>query len=173
MDDSTVAVECIRRGVKSVQQIVQAFVNCGIPFATLRVLSSDMAISQDSSENEWWSLGSRPKGYTPTIVDYAAYEARRDSLLSSSRGQAAVLRGGVQWRLAKEHVSMEDILEGPSQPTRRTSSIVKACEGNVIWYDDAFTEQEEDLISGVYEILTTFRKFSHNYRLQYAYKHWD
>jgi hypothetical protein len=59
----------------------------------------------------------RSPGYFFTIEDFNVYIHRRDSLLRSPRGRAALLKGGIVWRLTVETIGIDECLEGPSIET--------------------------------------------------------
>ena len=106
-------------------------------------------------------LGYRPQDYKPELINYVAYENARDRFLRSSRGQAALSRGGVITRLAVGIVSFENFSNGPSDMVLE--------EGLCLWdgnpasqayWDDHLTDDEVDLICGVYRVDTgkTFKR---------------
>ncbi|KAH8115503.1 hypothetical protein DFH11DRAFT_1488066, partial [Phellopilus nigrolimitatus] len=112
-------------------------------------------------------LGWRPKGYVPDDLDYGVYEDRvRDLLADSSRARAALMTGGIVWRLAVEFIGVEGVkcvLDGPSDRVyqsiflTRKAKAVSAQEGtpgSSTWWDDSLTDGELDLICGTYKIYT-------------------
>jgi len=52
--------------------------------------------------------------------DYEAYVRHRAQLLTSPRGRAALLRGGIVARIAREHIAIESALLGPSSAVINT-----------------------------------------------------
>ena len=62
----------------------------------------------------WFGLGYRQPGYKPTPQDYALYEDTRKRLLAEARGRAALMAGGIVWRLAYEDLAPGTVLLGPS-----------------------------------------------------------
>ena len=57
-------------------------------------------------------------GYKFMIEDYYAYEQQCAALLSETHvAQAALLHGGIVWRLAVATLSFDDVLEGPTTAT--------------------------------------------------------
>ncbi|KAJ7450350.1 hypothetical protein FB451DRAFT_1052286 [Mycena latifolia] len=102
------------------------------------------------------TLGRRPAGYTPTIVDFGVYVQRRDAFLRSSRGHTALFYGGVVGRLARLVLGdFEDIacLE-PSNDILKAGARVSSGNGEGVLWHEALTEDEIDLICGVYTIET-------------------
>ncbi|KAF8236188.1 hypothetical protein L208DRAFT_1109948, partial [Tricholoma matsutake] len=59
-------------------------------------------------------LGYRPTGYTPHLADYAVYRASLGSFLHWPHARAALLKGGIIWRLAREFLDNKAVLMGPS-----------------------------------------------------------
>ena len=98
----------------------------------------------------------RSPGYVFTIEDFNAYIHRRDSLLRSPRGRAALLKGGIVWRLAVETIGVDECLEGPSVETivHRRGLVHPTADPSVDLCDDDLSTDELDLICGVYECLT-------------------
>ena len=98
-------------------------------------------------------------GYTFTRRDYDAYVRERSQLLNSSRGRAALLRGGIVWRLAMETMSIDYALQGPS-----ISASVEGCglfvaAGDKTLCDDELSQDELDILCGVYYCETSM--YSH------------
>ena len=90
----------------------------------------------------------------PTVQeDYTYYEETCTNFLSLPRASAALLQGGIVWRLAIKVLGdhAEDIvLNGPSDDVLKFGS--KICyNGNEFW-DDRPNEAEMDLICGVYKL---------------------
>ena len=100
-------------------------------------------------------LGYRPKGYKPDQVDYAAYESFRNRLLQSSRGRAASSRGGLLARLARDVVTADDVVFGPSGDL--LDEALCLWDGNhssMAYWDDQLSADEEDLLCGLYQVDT-------------------
>lgn len=85
-----------------------------------------------------------------TVEDYEAYTDQRDAIIKSHRGRAAFLRGGIVWRLARECMSYEDVLMGPSGCHTREDYINLDGMGFV---DDELSEHELAVICGTYRVL--------------------
>jgi hypothetical protein len=157
------ALECVRRGLgPQIDCIVEFFVQRGIPFYTLtQLLPSDEPSLRrlvKFGPIPTIGLGFRPQNYTPSQADYAIYEATRDSYLKQRHARAALLKGGIVWRLAIESISSSNALMGPSLPTAGMSD---GSQMNAIFlhedgsfFDDDLTSDEMDLICGVYRIYT-------------------
>jgi hypothetical protein len=100
-------------------------------------------------------LGYRPKGYKPDQIDYLAYERRRDRLLSSPRGRAALLMGGIVARLARDLVNFEHVSRGPSEDVFHDGTVVwNEQTPSLGYWDDRLTADEVNMICGVYKVDT-------------------
>ncbi|KZP02660.1 hypothetical protein FIBSPDRAFT_666587, partial [Athelia psychrophila] len=97
-------------------------------------------------------LGWRMEHYLPSAADYIAYEAHRHAFLRSDRGRAAILQGGIVWRLAYDSVDEEIIRHGPYDIRTSTYNHFDGdLQGS---WDDKLTDEELDLICGVYKVRT-------------------
>jgi hypothetical protein len=100
-------------------------------------------------------LGYRPPGYKPDKHDYVAYVERRNRLLASPRGRAALLHGGLISRLAREVVPFQDVIDGPSDNVTQDGQVLAhARDSRVGYWEDYLTEDEIDIICGVYQVDT-------------------
>lgn len=90
--------------------------------------------------------------YKPDVVDYKGYERDRATFLLSDRARAALLEGGIVWRLAIEHLKFDDVIGGPAE---LDSGLYERFDGELVGgWDDKLTNDELDLICGVYKIFT-------------------
>ena len=121
--------------------IAQELFNRGIPF---RTLSSKCSLLP----NEYLAPEATicPVGYEHTLNDYHVYEARRDAFLRTRRGRAALMKGGIIWRLAIEVLGWEHIVYGPGD---RTDFAFSTTCDDVVLVDDELSDAELDLICGV------------------------
>ena len=96
----------------------------------------------------------RSAGYTFTQKDYAVYEQQRAALLATSRARAFLLRGGIAWRLARDTLSLEDALNGPSSPLDVYQSGYYVQRDDEYWGDNDISAAELNLLSGLYICFT-------------------
>jgi hypothetical protein len=98
----------------------------------------------------------RPTGYQFTPHDYAAYLLEKAAILSQLNGRAALLRGGIVWRLARQILSPDDALRGPSSAVTagRVGYSTDKLEAGLALLDDDLPLVEVNLICGVYECQT-------------------
>jgi hypothetical protein len=85
-----------------------------------------------------------------TTADYTAYESHRRLILSQVHARAALLKGGIIWRLAREDIGLNDVLDGPSSMALKHG--IGFCEDGFL--DDELTTEELDGICGVYQCFT-------------------
>lgn len=102
----------------------------------------------------------RLMGYEFGRDDYTLYVQTRNKLLQNPRvARAALLQGGITWRLAVEHVSFSTTLLGP------TASVVSGCKyandkEELYLGDDILTNREMELICGAVVCMTGMYYFS-------------
>jgi hypothetical protein len=149
LEDAATALECVRRrwGPHFIDVANELYTR-GYPFSTRLVGPQPLTTPRPAIN----ILGYRPKGYNPLPCDYAAYEALRDSFLATPRARAALLKGGIVWRLAKEVVPEVTVVNGPSSESLLTGRAFR-CDEQYLW-DDELTEEELNLICGVYKVQT-------------------
>ncbi|TFK59901.1 hypothetical protein BDN72DRAFT_752055, partial [Pluteus cervinus] len=103
-------------------------------------------------------IGYRPIGYEPKLVEYALYEKARKDLLTPQRAQAALKQGGLIWRLAREvypdlEVAVDVVLNTPIPHINTDLKFSREVNRqNINWFDSGLTEEEENLICGVYKV---------------------
>ncbi|KAI0083680.1 hypothetical protein BDY19DRAFT_899900 [Irpex rosettiformis] len=96
-------------------------------------------------------LGTVPHGFLFGLDQYHEYEHMRDRVICSRHGRAAVLAGGILWRLAQEAgIDEADVLMGPSGYHTRDDHI--QIDGRD-YVDDTLSRQQADVICGVYRVL--------------------
>ena len=147
----TTLLQIYRNRWTSLDTIVQELVSRGIQFNTAvpdPSPSPSLKVVERGYESK--GLGLRPAGYIPRPHDYNAYVSARTDVLHSPLGRAALLRGGLVARLARETVGVPDVLSGP-EPS--TSVMLGAVDG-VRLVDDQLSNYLLDIISGVYYVET-------------------
>lgn len=156
LTDPVTVVQCMRTHFHgSLKNMARYLYHSGIPFNTciLRAIPND----QDIIPYKPLSLGWRPSGHgdKPTTADYGNYQATLDELFTRSYARAALLEGGIVWRIALLYLkdSELDVTRGPSIDAALLGKRWML-EGGSIMYDDRLSESEMDVICGVYEIPT-------------------
>ncbi|KAF8157403.1 hypothetical protein BJ912DRAFT_867269 [Pholiota molesta] len=134
----------------------------GIPFRTLLPLRCSSRSSTIT------------KAYTPSIFrdlahpfdvsDFEEAMLQCKSLLSSPRGRAAILMGGIVGRIAKEYISVDAVLHGPSIEitTHHVGYFGPSASGDRRYCDDELTEHEIAVICGTYTMYTGRSSTSQN-----------
>ena len=155
--DETTALElCRRRDITSMEEASEFLMRRGTRFR--------FAYQPDPRDRAGISLVPRPhvylgwraKGFNPDKWDYKAYESSARDLLREPRGRAAVLRGGIVWRIAVELLgedAIRDAIQGPSADVWKLGREISVGRGDP-WYEDMLSESELDVISGVYKVYT-------------------
>ena len=101
----------------------------------------------------------RLAGYKFTVEDYYAYVQQRAALLSDTHvAWAALLRGGIVWRLAVATLSFDDVLDGPTTAAtlQRRGIVVRTSDNSLDLCDDGLSQLELDIICGLYHCHTGF-----------------
>lgn len=142
--------------------IAQYFLQRGIPFQTL-VEVSNAPRQRPSSSNlrliprprdDFFKEHEKDKSvtYRFTLQDYRQYEHRRAQLLSEPFGRAALMMGGIVWRLARDVIGDGDVLSGPSTTLTRDvfGSYMTLSDGS-IWADNGLSHVELEIITGRYD----------------------
>lgn len=92
--------------------------------------------------------------FTETDFDMAMMACR--SVLASPQGRAALLRGGIVGRIAKEYLSKDGVLDGPSieVTAHRVGYIAPSGNDTTRFCDDQLTDNEIAIICGTYSLYT-------------------
>jgi hypothetical protein len=151
VDSPVTAIQCLR-SCRDITEAVRYLMGQGIPFNTLNPCHT-FSPPLTGPPPPPISLGVRPIGYQPDAADYAAYEAARDHFLRSSRARAAILKGGIVWRLAMEFIGPGCVLTGPSDVASSEGQIFHFTD-DTIFCEDILNDDELDLICGVYRVYT-------------------
>ncbi|KAH6906527.1 hypothetical protein BKA70DRAFT_1429214 [Coprinopsis sp. MPI-PUGE-AT-0042] len=121
----------------------------GIPFRTFRSVRSLTSTSYHPLPD---SLPYRLLGYEFNGDDYDAYLRLRNHMLKHPRMRAALLRGGIIWRLAVAYLFPEDALYGPTRSSTLISVVHPHTSEQLA--DDSLSEVEVQLLCGAYVCYT-------------------
>jgi hypothetical protein len=95
------------------------------------------------------------KDYSFSMSDYHSYVQERARLLSSPRGRAALLQGGIIGRIAKEHLGHDSAALGPSSAvTAYRQGFSFTDSAGTMYWDDKLTDDEILIICGLYRCYT-------------------
>lgn len=134
--------------------LINFFLQTGRPFSTRMPVDHAPlpALAPKLATYSQGGLGERHVNYKPDVMDYRGYERDRAAFLMSDRARAAVQEGGIVWRLAIEHLNFDDIAGGPVDVE---AGLYERSDGDAVGgWDDKLTDDELDLICGVYKIFT-------------------
>jgi hypothetical protein len=150
------ALECLRhRWGSSRYSVARELLARGIQFSTVRPMPP---IVINTTPRLPYRHSPRQVGYVPDRHDYRQYEeCLRKYFLDEPHARAALLRGGLLWRLAKEVLGNtldEYVLLGPSEEAQSFGTYVELSPQEREGWDDDLSEDELDFICGVVPILT-------------------
>lgn len=131
---------------RGVRDIVMELVHTSVRFYTMAP-ACGFARTPSHQRVPRTSIPIRLAGYTFTKSDYDAYIRSRSLLLCQPRMRAALMRGGIVWRLAIATMSATDVLAGPSDAPSISMVHTRNSEQYV---DDDLTSTELQLICGAY-----------------------
>jgi hypothetical protein len=144
-----VAVIC-RLGDLTEFNIVEFLLQNGIPFHTL--VPSNLVSRTPIASRPSLVPPFRPKDYQFGVTDYLSYRERCVSILQHPRGRAALMHGGLMWRLAVNVVAWENAYSGPSgwSPIPEEMIIVSDSVTNLELLDDRLSDIEQQALCGTY-----------------------
>lgn len=158
-------LEILRRPLGPDLSSVEDFlINKGIAFNTF--IRGPQTPPVQKAAPRYRGLGFRPLGYCPDSIDYQTYVSSRNRFFKTSRGRAALMAGGLVARLARDVVPYIEAFYGPSDTVFLEG--MRLWDGNSSspgYWDDKLTEDELDLICGVYKIATGINSFHSIYSL--------
>ncbi|KAF6764196.1 hypothetical protein DFP72DRAFT_840303 [Ephemerocybe angulata] len=130
--------------------IVFSFLGLGIRFHTWREVSKISSVTLSTFPDLVKLITYRHTLETFDDEDYTIYVRQVCSILKTRPGvaRAALMRGGIVWRLTMEYVSPNDVLCGPSQSAMEGEGIVRRNGTGGFLVDDALQVQEVDAICG-------------------------
>ncbi|KAF8875538.1 hypothetical protein CPB84DRAFT_1853244 [Gymnopilus junonius] len=127
----------------------------GMRFHT--VLSLPCSPQQVTISQCYKPLAYRFTNYKFTFHDFEAVMLNCQAVLSSPQGRAAVLQGGIIGCIAREYLSMDSALEGPSVEVtaHRAGFIAPSGAHGLSYCDDELTQNEIAIICGTYTLYTS------------------
>ncbi|KAF7377511.1 hypothetical protein MSAN_00173200 [Mycena sanguinolenta] len=156
LHSAAAAIEVLRRDWIKMELVALNLADRGIPFNTF--LPGSPPPSSSTSEPvvppSYRGFGIRSTGFKATLSDYRIYESARNRIFRSRRGRRALMMGGIVARLANGIADLQSVCRVPTK-----SGDVDGC---CIWdglptspvWEDSFTQQEHDIICGLYEVET-------------------
>lgn len=140
--------------------IFHSLVRRGIRVRLLRPVHSTFKLAESREwtrtvGNKPLGIGIKPNGVELSIQDYKVYIRMRDELLNGPAGRAALLRGGIVWRLAWGKCSVEETSEGPDVENEAAHARVAIERIGAETYAEAtLSLQDMYIIVGVHRICT-------------------
>ncbi|KAG2121669.1 hypothetical protein BD769DRAFT_1361176 [Suillus cothurnatus] len=107
------------------------------------------------SELRTYSLGYFRPPFKAVYADYITYEQYRHEFMKEDRARAALLRGGILWRLALHSLGFDilpSVLIGISQDAVPFGQMLSL--NGETHFDDDLSEEEVDFICGTYYVYT-------------------
>lgn len=149
--DARAVTELFYQQLESIGQMVRYLIQQGMPFATGKpVLRPPRTPAATHSEP---TLGFRHRSHTFDLVDFSAYETKKIDVLQGSAGRAALMRGGIVWRLAYDTVAPKRVTNGPASNVAWSGKNIGDLNGHTL-VDDNLSPAAEDAICGVYKVYT-------------------
>ena len=124
----------------------------GIAFRTLLLLTCSPR--QLTVDEPYTPRTYRLVNHTFTKADFDVAMMACQSVLTSPQGRAALLRGGIVGHIAKENLSKDGVLDGPSVEVtaHRVGYIAPSGNDNTRFCDDQLTDNEIAIICGTYSL---------------------
>jgi hypothetical protein len=134
--------------------IARRLLERNIPFRTL--LALPCSPRQKTIAQPYTPSSHREKKHKFTVADFEAAMLRCQAVLSLPQGRAALLRGGIVARIAKEYLSVDGVLAGPSLEVtaHRVGYLGSSGTTDILYCDDELTENEIAAICGTYTLYT-------------------
>lgn len=152
--EATTAVMCLRRDWGSdVRHIALCLIERGMAFKTLQKMTVAPHFRRPFSELRAYSPGRKPPHFKAVFADYVVYEQRRHEFMNQPRARAALLHGGLVWRLALHSLGVDhlpSVLDGISREAVPFGLML--CSDDQSYFDDALLEEEVEFICGTYYV---------------------
>ncbi|KAG2107316.1 hypothetical protein DEU56DRAFT_920576 [Suillus clintonianus] len=162
--DAITAVMCLRRDWGSdITKIACNLMEKGIAIKTLQPISVPPHARRPLTELHTYSLGHvfppedrRLAHLRPVFADYIVYEQHRHEFLNQPRARAALLHGGLIWRLALHSLGFDvlpSVLDGISREAVPFGLMLDI--NGQTYFDDELSEEEIDFMCGTYYLHTS------------------
>ncbi|KAJ7085096.1 hypothetical protein C8R44DRAFT_651312 [Mycena epipterygia] len=152
LPSAVTTVQVLRMRCFNPREIIFHLLKHGVEFRLC--FRDDVGIAPEPLLDRFTGLGYRHVGYKPSLIDHGVYEMLRERFLGSTRGRAALFAGGIVGRLARLIVDEDLACLGPSHEVFMTGIRLWDGQSSEAYWDDELTDQDIDLICGVYEIAT-------------------
>ncbi|KAJ7100529.1 hypothetical protein C8R44DRAFT_641980, partial [Mycena epipterygia] len=154
LESATTALEIVRQGWgPSLKDVIERLLGRNIQFLVC-CRDNQLPTHRRLARRMHSGLGFRAHNYFPNTHDYQLYVSIREQFMLSPRGRAAKQYGGIIGRLACRVVSDEEVLQGPTDDVTIDGICLWDGYSQLAYWGNCLTEQEIDLICGVYHIST-------------------
>jgi hypothetical protein len=172
LHDAATVLECYR-GCSTLTEMLHFLSTNGRPF---RTLFPRCLLEQPKPQRVLAAptLGVFSPDFSPMLRDYHCYERLRRDFCQLPRIRAAVLKGGIIWRLVLDGIgaSAEEIVsDGPSDQVLTYGTSFQDPDSSDVLYDDKLTEGEMDFICGVYTLFTGKRSLATDHVYMFPDQH--
>jgi hypothetical protein len=154
--DAATAVMCLRRDWGSdITKIALNLLQKGIAFKTLQAMAVAPDARRPLTELRLYSPTYTRPPCKAVYADYVVYEQHRHEFMNQPRARAALLHGGLVWRLALHSFGFDNlpsVLEGISREAVPFGLMLLI--NDQTYFDDELSEEEVDFMCGTY--------YSHN-----------
>jgi hypothetical protein len=151
LEEATTVLECYRRDWRSLLSMGKHLIQSGKAFRTY--VPRNSVYTGPMRRRDCPPLGYRSQQYKFQLSDYNAYKNMRQKIFDQPFGRAAILVGGLIWRLAVDSCRLGIALQGPSSFAQECGDLVADPSG-MQFVDDSLSEEEMDLICGKYVVYT-------------------
>jgi hypothetical protein len=150
--DAATAVMCLRRDWGSdITKIALNLLQKGIAFKTLQAMAVAPDARRPRTELRSYSPTYTLPPFKAVYADYVVYEQHRHEFMNQPRARAALLHGGLVWRLALHSFGFDDlpsVLEGISREAVPYGLMLLI--NDQTYFDDELSEEEVDFMCGTY-----------------------
>jgi hypothetical protein len=154
LQSATTALEIVRQGWgPTLDEIIEKLLGRNISFSVCS-RHQQIRVGPPPGRQMYSGLGFRSQRYAPDAHNYQSYVAIREQFLRSPRGRCAKSYGGIVGRLACTLISDAEVLRGPTDEVTVDGLCMWDGHSEYAYWDDYLTDQEIDLICGVYHIST-------------------
>jgi hypothetical protein len=161
VSDAITAVMCLRRDWGSdILTIARNLLEKGIAIKTLLPMSVSPQARRPLTELHTYSLGhvyppnnNKLPRFRPVYADYIVYEQHRHEFMNQPRARAALLHGGLVWRLALHSLGFDilpSVLDGISREAVPFGLMLDV--NGQTYFDDELSEEEVDFMCGTYYV---------------------
>ncbi|KAG2131227.1 hypothetical protein BD769DRAFT_1386892 [Suillus cothurnatus] len=150
--DTATAVMCLRRDWGSdITKIALNLLQKGITFKTLQAMAVAPDTRRPCTELHSYSPTYTLPPFKAVYADYIVYEQHHHEFMNQPRARAALLHGGLVWRLALHSFGFDDlpsVLEGISWEAVPYGLMLLI--NDQTYFDDELSEEEVDFMCGTY-----------------------